>query len=103
MSEDNKLTEAKRQSLLEQLRVSYEMYEASKEDTKESAKKKVDRAGNRLYSDEKIAETIALIDTMQKDVKSKYLALGGKEEDLIARRKRKKNERGAWKVRMIKF
>lgn len=90
----------KRENLLEQLRVSYEMYERSKEETVTACKKKVDKAGNRIYSDEKIADNVALIETMQKDVKAKYLALGGKEEDLISRRKRKKNERDAIKKKL---
>ena len=95
MNVDKNMPDEKRKSLLEQLRVSYEMYELSKEDTREQCKKKVDKAGNRIYSDEKIDENIALIETMQKDVKDKYLALGGKEEELISRRKRKKIERDA--------
>ena len=53
-----------------------------------------------INQEECAKQTIALIDTMQKDVKSKYLALGGKEEDLIARRKRKKNERDAIRKKM---
>lgn len=101
MNEDNeKKAQAKVESMLEMLRNSYEMYEISKDDTREQCKKKVDKAGNRIYSDEKIADNIALIETMQKDIKAKYLALGGKEEDLISRRKRKKNERDAIKKKI---
>jgi hypothetical protein len=90
---ETNMPEEKRQSMLETLRNSYEMYENSKEDTLTNAKKKVDKAGNRVYSDATIADSLSLINTMQKDIKEKYLAYGGKEEDLIPKRKRKKAER----------
>ena len=75
MNVDNNMPDEKRKSLLEQLRVSYEMYELSKEDTREQCKKKVDKAGNRIYSDEKIAENIALIETMRRTLKISTLYL----------------------------
>lgn len=74
--------DAERKSALETLRASYHMYDNSIEDMKEVRSTKTDKNGNRIYSDESIRKTAQLMQTMQKDIKNKYLALGGKEEDL---------------------
>ena len=49
---------------------------------KEYRLNKVDKNGNRIYSDESIRKTAQLMNTMQKDIKNKFLALGGTEEEL---------------------
>ena len=90
---ENNMTEEHKKKMLEMLRNSYEMYENSKEDLMTEGKKKTDKKGNRIYTDEQIADSLALMDTMQKDIKAKYLAFGGDEKDLVSKRKRKKNER----------
>lgn len=78
-------TEEERLQALEILRNSYKMYERSKAETIKVRKEKKDKDGNRIYTDKSLEETLELMNTMQKDVKDKYLALGGKEEDLAVK------------------
>lgn len=67
---------------LTMLRNSYIMYERSKEEMIQVRGKKTDKYGNRMYSEKSIAKTLALMNNMQNDIKTQYLKLGGKEEDL---------------------
>lgn len=86
-------SETEREQVLEILRNSYEMYERSKKETKDVRKNKTDKNGARVYTDKSIEDTIDLMETAQQDIKEKYLELGGKEEDLVS--KKKKTDRKA--------
>lgn len=82
-----------RKAALETLRTSYHMYKNSIAEMKEVRENKTDKNGNRVYSDESIKKTLQLMNTMQKDVKNKFLALGGTEEELEAPLKKGKGSR----------
>ena len=75
-------SELERKAALETLHASYQMYKNSISEMREVRSEKTDKYGNRVYSDESIRKTNQLMATMQKDIKNKYLALGGNEEDL---------------------
>lgn len=86
----NNPTEEERLQTLEILRNSYEMYERSKAETTKVRKEKKDADGNRIYSDKSLQDTLELMNTMQADIKQKYLELGGKEEELVSKKNLKK-------------
>jgi len=86
----NNPTEEERLQTLEILKNSYEMYERSKAETTKVRKEKKDNEGNRIYSDKSLQDTLELMETMQADIKQKYLELGGKEEELTARKNSRK-------------
>lgn len=82
-----------KQKSLELLKNSYEMYERSKAETIKVRKEKTDNDGNRIYSDDSLDTTIELMNTMQADIKEKYLELGGKEEDLKKKDRKKGSDK----------
>ena len=85
--------DAERKAALETLRASYQMYNDSIANMKEVRSTKTDKNGNRIYTDDSIRKTAQLMQTMQKDVKNKYLALGGSEEELEVPIKKSRNSR----------
>ena len=85
--------EERRKEALKVLESSYDMYEMSREETIETRKKKVDKDGNRIYTDKSIEDTIELMDTMQEDIITKYAQLGGNPEDLKKRKRKKRNNK----------
>ncbi len=87
--------DAERKAALETLRASYQMYNNSIENMREVRMNKTDKQGNRIYSDESIRKTTQLMQTMQKDIKNKFLALGGTEEELETPIKKGKNAKRA--------
>lgn len=91
----NKEREEQIQSELEVLRNSYEMYEKSIAEMKDKRSTMTDKNGNRVYDDKSIKTTQSLMETMQKDIKTKYISLGGNEEDLKKRTNKKKIDRRA--------
>jgi len=86
----NNQNEEERLQTLEILRNSYEMYERSKVETSKIRKEKTDKDGNRIYTDKSLKDTLELMETMQADIKQKYLDLGGKEEELALKKGSKK-------------
>lgn len=97
--EETQMSEKDIQKQLAIYKSSYEMYERSKVDTEKRRKTAKDKNGNRIYTDESLEETLKLMQTMQDDIKEKYLKLGGKEEDLYISPKRGK-ERGVKRDRL---
>lgn len=75
---------------LKQLKLSYEMYENTKKETEARMKEKLNPDGTKKYTKEDIEKEIKLIETAQQGVVEQYVALGGKEED-IKKKTRKKN------------
>ena len=90
---DPEKAEKQRQKDLETLRNSYDMYELSRAEAIERRKNKVDKDGNRIYTDESLEETLELINTMQEDIISKYVQLGGTVEELKARKPKKRSRK----------
>lgn len=88
-------SELERKAALETLHASYQMYKNSISEMREVRSEKTDKYGNRVYSDESIRKTNQLMATMQKDIKNKYLALGGNEEDLEKPIKKGRNSKKA--------
>ena len=73
---------------------SYEMYERTKQETLENLKNRVDpNTGQRMFSDEQIAERVALIESAQRDIMDNYVQNGGNPEDLkVAKKKNVKKK-----------
>ena len=71
--------EEQRQTAMKVLVSSYQMYEKSLADMEEK------RNGNPMYSEKETKKAKQLMETMKKDVVSRYVQLGGTEEELIAK------------------
>ena len=74
---------------LKQLKCSYDMYETTKKQTERKMKEALNRDGTKKYTAEDIKNEIELITEAQNDVVSQYVQIGGKEED-IRKKSRKK-------------
>lgn len=98
--------EAEILSELKTLKTSYAMYEKTKKETLRHRKNAVDKYGNKIFSDNSTEDTISLINTMQEDIKTKYLKLGGKEIELVAETKKRgkanNDERKKWILEALK-
>ena len=75
---------------LKQLKCSYDMYETTKKETERRMKEALNPDGTKKYTAENIKEEMALITEAQNDVVKQYILIGGKEEDL-KKKTRKKN------------
>lgn len=75
---------------LKMLKVSYDMYENTKKMTEKNMKESLNQDGTKKYSDEAIQAKLDLITTAQDEVVRDYVNLGGKEED-IRKKSRKKS------------
>ena len=73
---------------LKSLKYSYEMYEKTKKETVENMKNKLNEDGTKRYTEKDIEEQIKVIETAENAVKTQYLMLGGKEEDLLKKTRR---------------
>lgn len=69
---------------LKLLKSTFELYEKNKKEMVETNKKRLKPDGTRMYSDEKIQETLDILNTSQKDIVAQYVMCGGKEEDLYS-------------------
>jgi hypothetical protein len=74
---------------LKQLKCSYDMYETTKKQTERRMKDALNSDGTKKYSPEEIKEELNLITNAQDEVVGQYIQIGGKEED-IRKRTRKK-------------
>lgn len=74
---------------LKQLKSSYEMYETTKKQTEKRMKDALNEDGTKRYTPEDIEEQLKLIEVAQSDVVSQYIMLGGKEEDLKKKTRKK--------------
>ena len=74
---------------LKQLKCSYDMYETTKKQTERRMKDTLNQDGTKRYTAEDIKDEIALISEAQKDVIEQYIMLGGKEEDLKKKSRKK--------------
>jgi hypothetical protein len=74
---------------LKQLKCSYDMYETTKKQTDKKMKEALHKDGTKKYTPDDIKEEIALITDAQNDVVSQYVMLGGKEEDIRKKTRRK--------------
>ena len=85
--------EERRIQALKVLESSYDMYQTSKEETVEMRKTKVDKDGNRIYSDQSLSDTMDLMEVMEGDIISEYQKLGGDPESLKKRKPKKRNNK----------
>lgn len=74
---------------LKMLKVSYDMYENTKKMTEKNMKEALNPDGTKKYSEEAIKAKLDLISTAQDEVVSDYVNLGGKEEDIRKKTKKK--------------
>ena len=74
---------------LKQLKCSYDMYETTKKQTERKMKEALNNDGTKKYTTDDIKEEMALITEAQNDVVTQYLQLGGKEEDLKKKTRKK--------------
>lgn len=75
-------TEEQRKSALKRAKAQYEMYEKTKKETKREMKKKVNKDGSRVYSDEDIESKIKLIDEAEKEFLAQFQLDGGDINEL---------------------
>lgn len=76
------MTEEERLNELKLLKASYDMYERAKKDTMNKRKETKNKEGKQTYSEKDNKKTMELMDTMQKDIITKYEMLGGDLEEL---------------------
>lgn len=74
---------------LKMLKVSYDMYENTKKMTEKNMKEALNQDGTRKYSEDDIKAKLNLITTAQDEIVRDYVNLGGKEEDLRKKGKKK--------------
>lgn len=74
---------------LKMLKVSYDMYENTKKTTEKNMKDALNQDGTKKYSDEAIKAKLELITTAQDEIVRDYVNLGGKEEDIRKKTKKK--------------
>ena len=74
---------------LKMLKVSYDMYENTKKMTEKNMKEALNPDGTKKYTEEAIKAKLDLISTAQDEVVSDYVNLGGKEEDIRKKTKKK--------------
>ena len=75
---------------LKQLKISYDMYEKTKKETEKRLKEALNPDGTKRYTTDDINKEIELIENAQKNVMGQYLQLGGKEEDLKKKTRKKR-------------
>lgn len=85
--------EERRIQALRVLESSYDMYETSKAETIDVRKNKVDKDGNRIYTDQSLSDTMDLMEVMEEDIVTKYKELGGDPEKLKKRKVKKRNDK----------
>lgn len=74
---------------LKQLKSSFDMYENTKKQTERRMKETLNSDGTKRYTKSDIDKEIALIDEAQSDIIQQYLMLGGNEEDLKKKTRKK--------------
>ena len=87
-SNSQSLTPEEVKSELSLLKNSYDMYEKTKEEF--VMKNRLDKNGNRKYTDSRLSDTMKLIQIMQDDIECKYLELGGNVEELKTKKRSRK-------------
>lgn len=78
---------------LKQLKSSYDMYENAKKATEKKMKEALNEDGTKRFSPEKIKEQISIITAAQDDIVSQYIQIGGKEDDIRKKTKKKTEEK----------
>jgi hypothetical protein len=86
---NNEVNTLQVEKALKQLKTSYDMYENTKKQTERRMKDSLNPDGTKKYSAEEIKDEIELITEAQNDVVSQYIQLGGKEEDLKKKGRKK--------------
>lgn len=89
MTKTNESNTVQAEKVLKQLKVSYDMYETTKKQTERKMKEAINKDGTKKYTAEDIKNEMELINEAQNDVVMQYIAVGGKEED-IRKKSRKK-------------
>ena len=80
------------ESVLTQLKSSYEMYERTKKETRTRMKEALNSDGTKKYTEQNIKDQLKLIEHAQKEIVKQYVLTGGKEED-IKKRTRTKSDK----------
>lgn len=76
---------------LNQLKNSYDMYEKTKKETERRMKEALLPDGTKKYNSDDIKKQLELISTAQSDIIGQYLQLGGSEEDLKKKTRKRTN------------
>lgn len=87
-----KKLEKERLNALKMLEASYLMYENTLNTYEKDVKKRVDKDGNPLYSEDTIEDNRELIENMQKNVVEQYIQYGGNKEDLLNLKNKKSSK-----------
>ena len=91
MAKTNETNTVQVEKVLKQLKCSYDMYETTKKQTEKRMKEATNKDGTKKYTAEDIKNELDLITEAQEDVVMQYMQVGGKEED-IRKKTRKKAE-----------
>lgn len=86
MAEQNTLEVEK---VLKQLKSTYDMYEKSKKETEKRLKEMLNPDGTRRYTNDDIKRNIELMENAQQDIVAQYVMVGGNEEDLKKKTRKK--------------
>lgn len=86
-----KITDEEAEKNRKLLKVSYDMYENSKKETRKMLKSKLNEDGTKRYTKEQIDEKIAMIDKAEEEIVQKYLIFGGTMEELKEKTNRGQN------------
>lgn len=81
-TEQTRTAADRRDGELRMLKSSYDMYEATKKETRRNMKDALNPDGTKKYTQEDIKKSIALITEAQNDIVEKYTVAGGNPEDL---------------------
>jgi len=74
---------------LKQLKSSYDMYEKTKKETEKRMKEALLPDGTKKYNQDDIKNQLELISNAQKDVYEQYIMLGGKEDEIKKKTKKR--------------
>lgn len=86
LNEENTLNKEK---ALKQLKASYDMYENTKKETEMRMKEALNADGTKKYTKDDIKQELDLINEAENDIINQYLMIGGKEEDLKKKTRKK--------------
>lgn len=86
------INEEQVEKMKKQLKVSYDMYERTKSDTRKKMKAAVNEDGTKRYTKTEIDERIQLINDSEEEIISKFKALGGTMEELEKKTRRQSSK-----------
>ena len=88
---DDIVTNNDKEKNLKILKVSYDMYERTKKSTEKNMKEALNPDGTKKYTEDDIKAKLELITTAQDEVVNEYVQIGGKEDDIRKKARKKQS------------